>query len=132
MKRPDYTSQLPKVEQPDLLALVFEETQDPQQNERWRRFAATNPILAREVISRCNAETKHLATGEVRHFELQRIAKQVAVYAIAALEEAAARIQQEPQPPTAIGGVDDVVPIPSASPRGDQPTGEPSQAQPDP
>lgn len=114
MEESDYTSLLPKVEQSDLLTLVLEETQDPQQTERWKHLAATNPILAREVMKRCFIETRQLVTtsGEIRHLELQRIAKQVAIYALTALEAAAERIQKEARPPTTSGDADDAVPIP--------------------
>ena len=91
-----------------MLDLVFDEVQDPKQTEHWNRFATTNPILAREVIKRCYIELRSLDITE-KQLELQHIAKQLAIYTVAALERAASRVENS-SPPNDGGG--DAVLIP--------------------
>jgi hypothetical protein len=81
---------LPKVEERDLLDLVFDDLLDPHSLGRWKSFADTNPELAREIIIRSIQDIRqmpeHPSGAEIRKFGIDLV-----TFAMAALEKAHSR-----------------------------------------
>ena len=84
---PEHKSLLPRVEEEDLLDLIFEDVVEPSHQERWGRIASANSRLAREVLKR-----SAIAAREERNEpERQKAIIDILTFAIEALERAAIR-----------------------------------------
>ncbi len=93
-----HTGSLPVVEEDDLLNLVFDDIADPSHIERWKRFAVSNEVLAREVLKRAviiatNQRTSHPESGELQKSIIDTI-----TFTMAALEVAMQRTKEESTP----------------------------------
>lgn len=84
---------LPKVEESDLLGLVFEEVIDPTHREWWKEFARDNPLLARQILKRAYFDSQD-AEG-VSSLEVQRRLVDIVSFAMRALKSAAERARSE-------------------------------------
>jgi hypothetical protein len=84
---------LPRVEEPDLLSLVFEDVTDPAHIERWQTFARTNATLAREVLARVHATSRS-------NPDMQKKIIDELTYLYAALAAAALRLSNGRAPAT--------------------------------
>ncbi len=93
MTSPEYESSLPRVEEYDLLTLLFDDVVEPTHETRWEALATTNPILARELARRAYAASR--PTNEaLSSAETQKIIVDIATLVVAALELAAKRISE--------------------------------------
>lgn len=93
MPSPEHESFLPRVEEADLLALVFEDVVDPGHHLRWQRFASANPRLAGEVLKRAFAGARD--TFGLGLLERQKVIMDIATFVVQALEQATIRIAIE-------------------------------------
>jgi hypothetical protein len=100
----DYESFLPRVEESDLLSLVFEDVTDPQHRERWRSFAKTNPRLATEVLKLGYVASY---TEQASSQEFQKTVVDIVSFVISALETAAKRLKDKEEPLIYLIGDDD-------------------------
>jgi hypothetical protein len=100
MTSPEREYSLPRVEEDDLLNLVFEDITDPVHKERWQAFASSNPALTREVLKRAYVAARG-------NMELQKIILDAIAYAYAALAAAAIRLSAQEAPPAVTVGYDD-------------------------
>jgi len=117
MAVPEHNSPLPRVEETDLLNLMFEEIVDPSHSRRWRDLATSNPILARELLRYAHHSIRELQAPHSRECEALIIS--AVTFALCALEHAAIR---EAAPAeleiTSVGDDGEVLP-PSVSPHDD-------------
>lgn len=92
-------SSLPRVEDTDILSLVFPEIIDPQYREHWEELASTNPRLARALLERAYIESGGKPDEQKRLLDM-------AIFTTEALRAALLRLQTEKTAPTS-GGDDE-------------------------
>lgn len=93
MVSPNREPRLPRVEESDLLGLVFEEVIDPAHAEWWKEFAGENPLLARQVLKRAYFDSHD--TDGISSLEIQRRLIDIVSFAMRALKSAAERVRSE-------------------------------------
>lgn len=91
MTLPEHESFLPKVEEDDLLELVFEEVTSSDHYARWLALRTTNPTLAREILKRAALEAYLIDKKNITTLELQKMIIDHVSFAVAALTQAAKR-----------------------------------------
>ena len=79
---------LPRVEQTDILSMVFEEVIDNKHEGRWRRFADENPELASEILKQA-----YIMTGG--NAEHQKVVTDIASFVVEAMRTALERREEE-------------------------------------
>jgi hypothetical protein len=104
MTSPEHEPLLPRVEEADLLSLVFEDVTDPTHERRWKEFAATNPHLAAEILKQTFIRSRDL--GDASQLEIQKFAIDTVTFVVRAMEQATRRL-------IASDGAGGVVPQPS-------------------
>lgn len=98
---------LPRVDDVDLARIWPEDITDPTHAQRWERFAANNPIIAREVLERarilsCDAHDEHSIAAR---------AINLVTFAAEALETAGEREKAEKKFDVNDGDGDEVPPL---------------------
>lgn len=95
MEKPDQQSPLPKVEQDDILFLVFDDVTSTDHAERWEEFATSHPVLALELRARITIEAKSSEQYDKNSEDIRIRMMSIAVFAVNALEQAARRSDAE-------------------------------------
>jgi len=87
----EHEPMLPRVEEADLLLLVFDEITDPVHSQRWKELAASNPVLANELLKVTLARAREISDSNP--LEVQKFAVDTVTFALKALETALKRLR---------------------------------------
>lgn len=95
MEKSENHSQLPRVEQDDILRLTQEEILTTNHVARWSKFAEENPVLAQEIIKRAYIEVTQSTRGGENDTQMQIRIMDTVTYCIRAMELALARQRKQ-------------------------------------